>query len=173
MAAGINGGLYMTFWAEVLAIFAGDMFASIVLVGLYGLIQWFLRATDVTIGYNWKWRDQDFWPSFDIRNYSGSKTYRLANIAYTKNKGKDIIPFDNESLWGKEMKPGSIEFLDGNPVPNVNSVQDCMQVEVGVRLQNGRQFWLKGQGPGQLHMGRVAASRILVAPEIWRRPQYR
>jgi len=32
---------------------------------------------------------------------------------------------------------------------------DCIGTEVSVRLQNGRLFWLKGQGPGQLRMGRV------------------
>ena len=95
----------MTFWAEVLAIFIGDIFASVIIIVLYAIVQWFLRATDVTVSYNWGWKGIDYSPNFDIRNRSGSRTYQLANIAYTKDKGKKVVWFDNESLWGKELKP--------------------------------------------------------------------
>ncbi len=145
----------MTFWQEVLAIFLGDILASLLLVLLYVLIQWFLRATDITIGYAWKWEGMNFHPSFDIRNRSGSKSYLLANIAYTRNSGKDVVSFDNKSIWGKELKPGSITYLEVSPVPTITSVPQCTGVEVTVRLQTGRLFWLKGQGPGQLRMGRI------------------
>ena len=30
-----------------------------------------------------------------------------------------------------------------------------MNLEVTVRIQNGRAFWLKGKGPGQMKMGRT------------------
>lgn len=56
--------LGMTFWAEVLAIFLGDVLASALLVLLYALVQWFLRATDITIGYGWKWERSEFLPKF-------------------------------------------------------------------------------------------------------------
>jgi hypothetical protein len=113
--------------------------------------RWFLLKTDVMIGYNWGWHGIDFHPNFDIRNRSGSKTYVIGNIAYTRNNGKEIITFDNKSLWGHELKPGTIAVLEAAPVPNVNSMADCLTVEVTVRLQNGREF--KGQGPGQLYIG--------------------
>jgi hypothetical protein len=98
----------MKFWVEVLAGFLANVFAGVLLVMFYLIIQWFLRATDVTVGYSWKWIGQNFHPCFDMRNRSGSKTCLLANVAYTKNKGKDVVFFDNKSLWGKELKPGII-----------------------------------------------------------------
>ena len=134
----------------------GDIFASMLLVVLYVLIQWFLRATDVTVSYNWGFKGTNFYPNFDIRNRSGSRSYLLANIAYTKNNGKEVVWFDNESLWGQELKPGSIQHNNTvAPVKNTTTPQEAIGLEVTVRLQNGRQFWLKGQGPGQLYMGRI------------------
>jgi hypothetical protein len=145
----------MTLWSEVLANFIGDIFAAVLIVVLYVIIQWFLRATDVTVGYNWKWEGPNLHPCFDMRNRSGSKTYLLANVVYTKNKGEDVVFIDNKSLWGKELRPGSIILPEAGSVPGVTSLPQCIDTEVTVRLQNGRQFWLKGQGPGQLHMGRI------------------
>jgi hypothetical protein len=103
----------MTFWPEVLAIFLGDVLASALFVWLYVMVQWFLRATDITIGYNWKWVGQDFHPCFDIRNRSGSKTYLLANIAYTKDNGKQMLHIDNKSIWGAELRPGKHKLARG------------------------------------------------------------
>ena len=143
----------MTFWAEVLAIFIGDVLASALLILLYAMIQWFLRTTDITIGYGWKWEGTNFHPSFDIRNRSNSRSYLLANIAYTRDNGKDVVFFDNKSIWGKELRPGSITYLEVSPVPNITSIPLCTGVEVTIRLQTGRQFWLTGTGPGQLRMG--------------------
>jgi len=146
----------MTFWRDVLANFTGDVFAAALIVGFYVGFQWFLRATDVTVSYSWKWKGTDFHPSFDVRNRSGSRTYLAANVAYTKNLGKDVVFFDNESLWGVELKPGTINILDQvAPVPSVTTPALCQEVEITLRLQNGRRFWLKGQGPGQLHMSRT------------------
>ncbi|HKW87243.1 MAG TPA: hypothetical protein VJN21_00645 [Candidatus Acidoferrales bacterium] len=145
----------MTFWDEVLAIFTGDIFASVLIILFYAIIQWFLRATDVRIGYSWKWKDSNFHPFFDVRNQSGSRSYLLGNISYTKNEGKEILFIDPKSIWGKELKPGSINLIDADPVPGVSSIPDSVNLEVTIRLQNGRQFWLKGAGPGQLRMGRV------------------
>jgi hypothetical protein len=147
----------MTFWSEVLAIFLGDVFASVLLVLLYVMIQWFLRATDVTVSYNWSWKGTDYSPNFDVRNRSSSRAYLLANIAYTKNEGKEVVWIDNDSLWDEELRPGSIRGRDWKiaPVRGVTTTQQAMGLEAIVRLQNGRQFWLKGQGPGQMKMGRI------------------
>ena len=122
--------------------------SAVVVSMLYFAYRWFLRATDVTIGYNWSWKGIAYWPNFDLRNRSGSKTYVLGNIAYTKNKGKEIVAFDNQSLWGHELKPGTIIHLSALPVPSVHSMAECLRVEVVVRMQSGREF--KAQGPGQL-----------------------
>lgn len=131
------------------------------LVSFYVIIQWFLAATDITIGYNWRFdgsieHPSNFWPSFDIRNRSRSRTYFLANIAYLVN-GRPIASFDNVSVWGTELKPGTILFLEAAPVrnPPFSSLQQCLATEVHVRLQNGRSFWLRGHGPGQLKFGRI------------------
>ncbi len=93
-------------------------------------------------------------PRFDIRNHSLSKTYFLANVAYLDGK-QPVAPFDNKSLWGKELKPGSIQFLEAAPVAGILSLDRGLEIEVHVRLQNGRTFWLKGTGPGQLRIGSV------------------
>jgi hypothetical protein len=113
--------------------------------------RWFLLKTDILVGYGWKWEGANFHPSFDIRNRSGSKTYFLGNIAYTKNNGNEIVAIDNKSIWGRELKPGTISYLEVTPVPKITSQRECLEVEVRIRLQNGREF--KGQGPGQLYKG--------------------
>jgi hypothetical protein len=120
-------------------------------VALPFLFRWFLLKTDVLVGYVWKWQGANFYPSFDVRNRSGSRTYVLGNIAYTRNDGKEIVAIDNASIMGKELKPGTIVYVEAAPVPTVHSMQDCLKVEVRLRLQNGWEF--KGQGPGQLYKG--------------------
>ncbi len=144
----------MAFWDEVLAIFLGDIFASVLLIMFYVLIQWFLRATDVTVFYNWSFTGPNFSPNIDIRNRSGSRTYLLANIAYTRNDGQDKVWFDNDSIMDEELPPGSIRGRKFRiaPVKGVTTAQEAMNLEVTVRLQNGRAFWLKGKGPGQMKM---------------------
>jgi hypothetical protein len=149
----------MTFWQEVAAGFLGNVFAGVLFVVFYLLIQWFLAATDVTIGYGWRFdgtqdSPRNIRPSFHIRNYSRSKTYFLANIAYLKDK-RPVALFDNKSVWGMELKPGSIELLEVAPVACLTSLAQCIAIEVHVYLQNGRMFWLKGTGPGQLQTGRI------------------
>ena len=74
--------------------------AALVIVLLYVLIQWFLRVTDLLITYNWRYETLNgitsFRPNFDIRNRSGLKIYRLANIVYTRHG--TVQCFDNKSL---------------------------------------------------------------------------
>ena len=132
----------MKLWA---AISAGLLPASVF------AFRWFLLKTDVLVGYCWKWEGARFYPSFDIRNRSGSKTYVLGNISYTKNRGEEILTCDNKSLWGRELKPGTISHFDAAPVPRIIALGECPYVEVTLRLQNGRR--LKAQGPGQLYSG--------------------
>jgi hypothetical protein len=145
----------MTFWNEVLAIFIGDIFASLLIILFYVLIQWFLRATDIAVGYSWKWEGTNFHPSFYIRNLSGTKTYLLGNISYTKDNGKVLLFIDNTSIWDKELKPGSSSLIEAGAVRSVTALPHCIDTEVTLRLQNGREFWLKGTGPGQLRVGRI------------------
>lgn len=147
----------MKFANEVLAGALANVIAGTFFVLLYVLIQWFLRATDVEIGYAWRFdgpadEPRNLRPSFDIRNRSGSRTYILANVAYLM-AGRPVAAFDNKSLWGKELRPGSITFAEAAIVRTSGTLADCLQAEVHVRLQNGRSFWLKGQGPGQQKMG--------------------
>ena len=149
----------MGFWLEVAAGFLANVFAGVLLVIFYVVIQWFLRVTDITIGYNWRFdgtqgQPRNLRPSFDIRNPSRSKTYVLGNIAYVKDK-RPVAPYDNKSLWGKELKPGSIESLEVAPVATFTSLDQCMKTEVHLRLQGRRKFWLKGAGSGQPRTGRL------------------
>ena len=140
----------MTFWMEVLSGCLGSIFAGLFFVFWYAVFQRLLQSTDVFVGYNWSWKGTDFHPNFDIRNRSKSQTYLLANIAYTRKGTKAPIWVDNKSLWGCELKPGSINtFREVNvaPVRDVHSTQDCTQVQVKVRVQTGREF--PGTGPGQ------------------------
>lgn len=140
----------MTFWMEVWSGCIASIFAGLFFVFWYGVFQRLLQATDVVVGYNWNWKGTDYHPNFDIRNRSKSRTYLLANIAYTKKGTKAPVCIDGKSLWGIELKPGSINFLrDVNvaPVRDVHSMGDCIQVQVKVRVQTGREF--PGIGPGQ------------------------
>ncbi len=159
----------MSFWDGILSAATGTALTSVLLGALYAALQWFLRATDIKIGYNWKWQGADFYPSLDVRNRSSSRTYLLANIKYTRKSGREVVWFDNKSIWGKELKPGSINYFDDvAPVPGVTSAALCGDVEVTIRLQNGREFWLKGQGPGQLRRGRLQKAAFWLRDKIER-----
>lgn len=147
------------FLSNASANFVGSLLAGMALVGLYVLIQWFLVATDVEIGYSWSFRGTlaqptELWPDFDIRNRSRSRTYYVANVAYMKAK-KPVAAFDNESVWGVELKPGTITHVSAAPVAGFSSLHDCLDAEVHIRLQTGRLFWLQGRGPGQHKRGRI------------------
>jgi hypothetical protein len=127
----------MDFWTNTLSNALGSLAAGLFLVLMYVLIQWFLRATDLVVSYNWGFRNDidgfHVWPNFDIRNRSASRSYRLANIAYTR-KGKPHW-FDNDSLWGIVVEPGSMnqDFTVG-PVQRVDSLGEALTLEVTIRL---------------------------------------
>lgn len=148
----------MEFWRDFAIGFLANIATAAVVVAIYIAVQWFLGATDITIGYCWRFDITsgitNFRPCFDIRNRSHSKTYLLANIAYFKGKNP-VAPFDNKSVWGTELKPGTIMPLEAAPVPGITSLQQCLEIAVQVRLQNGRLFWLQGIGPGQMRMGKI------------------
>jgi hypothetical protein len=105
----------------------------VVLVIFYVLFQWFLRATDITISYNWTQEGAGGHPNFNIRNRSRSTTYLLANIEYRKHSDGQFLHIDNDSIWDKELKPGSIRFLRVAPVKQITSLRDCEGVRVSVR----------------------------------------
>lgn len=147
----------MGFWLEVAAGFLGNVAAGVLLVPAYVAIQWFLQVTDITIAYNWIFdgtmeQPCNMRPNFDIRNLSRSRTYVLSNIAYLGDK-KPVAPFDNKSVWGKELKPGSILHATVAPLTALSSLKEGMDIKIHVRLQGKRQFWLQGRGPGQPYRG--------------------
>jgi hypothetical protein len=140
---------------EIVAGFLSYVFVGWVFVLFYLAIQWLMQATDVTAACSWSRDGKNCHPNFNIRNRSKSKTYLLANIVYSNGADK-LVWFDNKSLMGKELKPGSInEFNEVAPVKITSSISECLQLHVAVRLQTGRPLWLEGQGPEQVVTDRV------------------
>lgn len=142
----------MKLWLETLgAGFLSYVFVGWVFVLVYLAVLRFLQATDVTISCNWIRKGTICHPVFEIRNRSKSKTYVLAKIEYSNGSDR-LAWFDNKSLVGKELKPGSFnEFADIAPVRNTSSIAECMQLKVAVRLQTGRKLWLPGRGTAGIH----------------------
>lgn len=148
----------MAFWQTVWGNVLGGIGAGLFFVLMYLVVQWFLQATDLLVSYNWSYKTTNgvfsAWPNFVIRNRSRTRSYRIANIAYTR-KGQ-VYWFDNDSLWDIVLEPGTMNNkISGAPVKNVGSLQDALGLEVTIRLQTGRAFWLRAEGPGQMGRGRV------------------
>lgn len=142
----------MKFWLEVVAAFLGYALAGWIFVLFYLALQWFLQATDLTIGYNWSREGTSCHPIFEIRNRSKSRTYRLAGIEYSNGKDR-LVWFDNKSLMGKELQPGTtIEFPDVAPLRNNTSISECLKLRVAVRLQSGKRLWLRRERHAQMAM---------------------
>jgi len=167
--------LVMTFWENTLSNVLGGLGAGLFFIFAYSVIQWFLRATDLVVSYNWSWETVDgvtsFHPNFDIRNRSRSKSYRLANIAYTRNGQPQWC--DNESIWGRVLEPESINFeREVGPVKGIHTLEDALSLELTIRTQGERSFWLRGEGPGQQGRGRIrrAAFSLRKALETWMIP---
>src|ERR1700728_1066242 len=113
----------MTFWLEVAAGFLGSVFAGLFFAFWYAILQWFLHATDVKMAYNWSWDGPYCHPNLDIRNRSKSRTYFLADIKYQRSGEGALVWIDRESVWGKELKPGSINFIsEVAPIRGVSSI---------------------------------------------------
>jgi hypothetical protein len=159
----------MNFWQTTWSTVLGGICAGLFFVLMYVVMQWFLQATDLIVSYNWSYKTVDgvfyVWPNFDIRNRSRSKSYRLANIAYTR-RGEPHW-FDNKSVWGFVLEPGSISnSFDVAPVKNVSSLPDALSLEVTIRLQTGRAFWLRGEGPGQMGKNRIQRSAFVLRTKL-------
>lgn len=141
----------MSFWANTWSNVLGGIGAGLFFVLCYLIIQWFLRATDLVVSYCWKFAIKDgtlvYWPAFDIRNRSRSRSYRLANIAYTIH-GKPHW-FDNKAIVNIVLEPASMNFVEGTAVKDIHQMIDALRLEVTIRDQAERSFWLRGQGPGQ------------------------
>jgi hypothetical protein len=111
----------------------------------------FMRATDVTLGWNWSFKGTmdspyDMRPNLDIRNRSQSRTYRLLDIKYTA--AGHTHHFDRTSINGVELKPCSMESLTASvAVPRISSLNDCMELRVTIRTQTGME--IQGQGTNQ------------------------
>ncbi len=164
-------GFWQNTWSNVL----GGIGAGVFFLLCYLVIQWFLQATDLVVSYNWRFDTVDgvthFYPNFDIRNRSRSKSYRLANIAYTR-KGQPHW-FDNKSVWGRVLESGSINIdLVVSAVNGVHTAQDAIGLEITIRTQAGRSFWLRGEGPGQMGKSglRRAAFKLRDKLESWMIP---
>jgi hypothetical protein len=141
----------MTFWQNAWSNVLGGIGAGLFFLICYIVVQWFLRATDLKIRYNWRYDhnggDVTYRPFFDIRNCSRSKSYRLANIAYTRNGQMHWC--DNDSIMGVVIEPGSMNSVAGAPVKNIVDTASAFGLEVTIRDQSERSFWLRGEGPGQ------------------------
>ena len=134
---------------ELTASFLVFVIVVLVFAIFYIVLQWFLQATDVTVDYNWSREGTSCHVNFDIRNHSKSRTYVLATISYS-NGADRLVWFDNKSLMGKELPPGSInDFHDVAPVRNSSAISECLELQVTVRLQAGKRLWLEGQEPRQ------------------------
>jgi hypothetical protein len=151
----ILGG--MTFWQNTWSNIFGGIGAGLFFLLCYMVLQWFLQATDLVVSYNWRYDNIDgvitFRPFFDIRNRSRSRIYRLANIAYTRNS--EMYWVENDSIMGTVIEPGSMNFIAGAPVKNVGDTATAFGLEVTIRTQSGRSFWLRGEGPGQQGKSRI------------------
>jgi hypothetical protein len=139
----------MRFLLELTASFLVFVIVGLAFALLYMALQWFLQATDVTAACNWSREGTSCHLNLDIRNHSKSRTYLLGNIAYTNGTDR-LVWFDNKSLMGKELLPGSInDFQNVAPVRNSSTISECLGFQVTLRLKSGRKLWLDGQGPRQ------------------------
>jgi hypothetical protein len=77
----------------------------------------------------------------------------------------EVVWIDHDSICDEELEPGSIRGREFKvaPVRGITTPQRAIGLEVTVRLQNGRTFWLRGVGPGQIEDGANSTHRILVA----------
>ena len=93
----------MAFWDRSLRHFHRRHYRKLAaLILSYALIQWFLRATDITVSYNWSFTGSNFYPNFDIRNRSGPRLtcwqiLRTRETAGKKKFGSITIPYLDRS----------------------------------------------------------------------------
>jgi hypothetical protein len=153
-------------WVEIATAFLAYVFVGWGFVILYLAIQWFFQATDVTMDYNWKRVGATCNPIVKFRNRSSSRAYMLTTIAY-RSPSDGLVWFDAKSLMGKELMPRSIhEFQEIAPVRNCSSISECLEMEVRVRLQTGKEVWLETEQTGAGRIQR-AAFRLRTWIENW------
>jgi hypothetical protein len=158
--------LRMIPWVEIATAFLAYVFVGWAFVILYLAIQWFIQATDVTMDYNWRRVGAYCNPILRFKNRSNSRTYLLTTIAY-RSAADGLVWFDAKSLMGKELMPRSIyEFQEISPVRNCSLISECLQMQVRVRLQTGKEVWLESEEVG---MGRIqrAAFQLRAWVENW------
>ena len=155
----------MTSWIEIATAFLVYVFVGWVFVILYLAFQWFLQTTDVTLDCNWSRDGNLCHPHFELRNRSQSRTYLVTKIAY-RNSTDGLVWFDAKSLMGKELKPRTInEFHKIAPVRNCSTISECLQLQIRIRLQTGRDLWLETEEPGNAGIGRL--QRIAYRVRAW------
>jgi hypothetical protein len=134
---------------EIAAAFLGYALIGWLLALLYLALQWFVRATDISVNFDWSREGSRCHPNFEIRNRSRSRSYRLANIAYI-NSSDGLIWFDHQSIMGKELTPRSTHrFVEVSPVRNSSVISDCLRLQVALTLHTGRMLWLNSQRPSK------------------------
>jgi hypothetical protein len=138
----------MRFWLEILAGFLCYAFIGWIFVLFYLAIQWFMQATDITVDCSWNRDGGKCHPDFEFQNRSMSKTYLLSSITYSRGSDK-LVWFDRKSLMGKELKPRSVqEFHEVAPVKNTDSIAECLQFQITLRMQSGRTIRLEDERTG-------------------------
>lgn len=148
----------MSPWIEIATAFLVYIFVGWLFVILYLAFQWFLQTTDVTMSYNWSRVGSLCHPNLELRNRSESRTYLVTKIAY-RSATDGLVWFDAKSLMGKELGPRTInEFHKIAPVRNCSSISECMELQIRIRLQTGRDLRLETHQPGQIGMGRIQQS---------------
>lgn len=70
---------------------------------------------------------------------------------------------------GIVIEPASMNFIEGAPVRDVHQIGDALKLEVTIRDQAARSFWLRGEGPGQQGKGwtRRTAFKLRGMLEKW------
>ena len=137
----------MVFWQTVWSNVLGGIGAGLSFVLTYLIVQWFLQATDLLVSYNWSYKTEggvfSAWPNFDIRNRSRTRSYRIANIAYTRNG--QVHWFDNDS-------PGDCGFQMQSEEVRIRSVQKC-RWNSWADGSRERPASFNSSGPGLTRMG--------------------
>lgn len=135
-------------WTEIATALFVYVFVGWLFVLAYLGYLWFLQATDVTLDYSWTREGDQYRPELELVNHSRSKTYWVTKIAY-QSRADGLVWFDARSLMGKVIEPRSAyEFHRIAPVRNCSSIPDCLEMQIRVRLQTGKDVMAASDQPG-------------------------
>ena len=138
----------MSTWTEIATALFVYVFVGWLFVLAYLGYLWFLQATDVTLDYSWTREGDQYRPELELVNHSRSKTYWVTKIAY-QSRADGLVWFDARSLMGKVIEPRSAyEFHRIAPVRNCSSIPDCLEMQIRVRLQTGKDVMAASDQPG-------------------------